>query len=131
MLLLRARVAAGVGALILLLAAYPLLGLIQSAGRLSNLVFLPVLVLYLIGGILAGGLGGLWLYRRLDWARRGSYQCVGLIAGLAIGINWFSGEEWPVLAYGAGALALVGVAGASVYWMLDRTASEPDYRSYT
>ena len=120
MILFRARVAASVGALVILLAAYPLVSLLQKAIHLRNLVFVPVLVAYLFGSILAGGLAGLWLYRRLDWTRRGSYQWVGLIVGIALGINWFSGEAWSVILYGAGVLGIIGVAGATLYWLLDK-----------
>lgn len=125
MIIFRARVAAGVGALVALFAAYPVVGWIQGAVHLRNLVFLPVLVAYLVGSIIAGGLAGLWLFRRLDWNRRGSYQCVGLIVGLVAGVNWFSGETWPGILYGAGVLGLIGVAGSSIYWVLDRIVREP------
>jgi hypothetical protein len=125
MILSRARVAAGIGAVVLLIAAYPLLGMIQRAGDLSNFVFLPILVVYMVGAILAGGAFGLWFYRRLDWTTRASHQYAGLIIGAAFGVWAFAGEGWAMVGLAAGLVGLIGVAAGSIFWWLDRTVNEP------
>ena len=130
MVLSRARVAAGSGAVVVLLAAFPLLGLIRRAAHLGNLVFIPVIIGYLFGGILVGGIAGLWLYDKLDWSKRSSHQCVGLIVGVVLGQLTVSSEGWPAIALGAGIGGIIGVAAASIFWMLERTVSGPAKRPY-
>jgi hypothetical protein len=130
MILSRARVAAALGAGLVLVAASPLPRLVQRAGDLGNLTMIPVLGVYLFGGILAGGLAGVWLYRRLDWGRRGSHQCLGLLVGLVFGVAVFGREGWPVVALAAGITGLIGVAAATIFWLLDLTVKGPVNRPY-
>jgi hypothetical protein len=123
MISIRPCIAASLGATVILVSALPLLDLARRDGWTGNLTLTPILAGYVFGGVLLGGMLGLWAFRRLNWRRVTSHQVVGLVLGLVTGTTLFSASSWPSIALAGGIFGLIGVAAASLYWLLDRTAS--------